>query len=246
MSIYIRETCLIVLLLGCQGKAQINPTPTPEQLRAAWQKDPTKAGDVPFGLLADCDPPIYPDPECNHPVPQLSGSEMIFAPHMRHRVPKEAKKAFQRALVISHTADHRAARKEFERAIRLDPEFAEAYGNVAIEYAATGSYEIAEARFKRAIELDPASSIVYCNLGVLLAKVGRLQDAEAAFRRSLDLAPGNANAHFLLGRMLLSIADNSTEAEKHLKYAAQTIPSAKKLLKNIRRERMGTAERQPG
>jgi Flp pilus assembly protein TadD len=153
---------------------------------------------------------------------------------MTHKVPEGARRTFQHALGISRTGDHRAAAEEFERAIRLDPEFAEAYADAGIEYASIGGYEIAEARFRQAIELDPASSIAYCNLGVLLVKVGRAEEAEAAIRRSLELLPDNANAHYLLGRLLLSIAGNRTEAEQHLKYAAQTIPSAKKLLKNIR------------
>jgi tetratricopeptide (TPR) repeat protein len=219
--------------LACRCAAQINPPPTREQLRAAWEKDWTKVGDVPFDLLAECDTPTGVDPECNQSARQQSGSGLIFAPHMRHKVPKEAAKAFQRALSISHNGDHRAAGEEFERAIRLDPDFAEAYANVGIEYASTGFYEIAEARFRRAVELDPASSIAYCNLGVLLVKVGRAQEAETAIRRSLELSPDNANAHFLLGRLLLSTAGDRTEAEQHLKYAARTIPPAKKLLKRM-------------
>jgi tetratricopeptide (TPR) repeat protein len=222
-----------VFLLACKGAAQINPPPTREQLRAAWEKDWTKVGDVPFDLLAECDMPTDVDAECNQPARRQSGSALIFAPHMRHKVPKEAGKAFKRGLIVSHTGDHRAAAEEFERAIRLDPDFAEAYANAGIEYASTGSYRGAEARFKRAIELDPASSIAWCNLGVLLVKAGRAQEAETAIRRSLELSPDNATAHFLLGRLLLNIAGDRTEAEQHLKYAARTVPSAKKLLKGI-------------
>jgi len=50
MAIHLLETCLIVLLLGCQGTAQINPTPTREQLRATWQKDPSTV-DRPYLLV---------------------------------------------------------------------------------------------------------------------------------------------------------------------------------------------------
>jgi tetratricopeptide (TPR) repeat protein len=231
-----------VFLLAWECAAQINPPLTREQLRAAWQKDWTKVSEVPFNLLTECDAQTDVDPECNQHARQRSGTGLIFAPHVMHKVPKEARKAFQSALRISHTGDHRAAAEEFERAIRLDPDFAEAYDNVGIEYASTGFYQIAATRFKRAIELDPASPIAYSNLGVLLVKAGRPQEAETAFRRSLELSPGNANAHFLLGRLLLGSADNRTEAEQHLKSAAQTIPSAKELLKSVRQGPIGAKE----
>jgi Flp pilus assembly protein TadD len=134
---------------------------------------------------------------------------------------------------MSHSGDHQKAQKELEQAILLDPDFAEAYANLGIEYASTGSYQLAEARFRKAIELDPASSVAYCNLGVLLIKVGRTGDAESSIRRALELSPNDANAHFLLARLLLGGADNRIEAEQHLKVAARTIPSAKVMLKGL-------------
>jgi Flp pilus assembly protein TadD len=236
MKIRLRETCLF-LAVACNCAAQTISSLSKEQLRAAWEKDWTKVSDVPFNLLEDCGAPEDAGQECNQsPSPQRSGASLVSAPHLRHKVPKEATKAFQRALTLSHSGDHQKAEDELERAILLDPEFAEAYANVGIEYASTGSYQLAEARFRKAIELDPASPVAYCNLGVLLIKVGRTREAESAIRRALELSPDDPNAHFLLARLLLGAATNRIEAEQHLKMAARTIPSAKVMLKGLRND----------
>jgi Flp pilus assembly protein TadD len=235
MKIRLRDTCLF-LAVACNCAAQTTSSLSKEQLRSAWEKDWTKVSDVPFNLLEDCGSQADAGQECGQSAgSQQSGASLVSASHLRHKVPKEAAKSFQHALALSHSGDHQKAEQELERAIFLDPDFAEAYANVGIEYASTGSYQLAESRFRKAIELDPASSVAYCNLGVLLIKVGRTREAESAIRRALELSPNDANAHFLLGRLLLG-ADNRIEAEQHLKVAARTIPSAKVILKGLRND----------
>jgi len=233
MNAHIRDTCLLIAILASQCTAQINPSGVSrEQLKAEWERDPTKVGDVPFNLLEECDPLIGVETGCGQPPqPRQWNGIVVYGPHLRHKVPKEATKLFYRALRLSHSGDHRAAEEELERAIRLDPYFAEAYCNVGIEYASTGSYQVAEARFRQCIAVDPASSDAYYNLGVLLMALGSPRDAEDTTRRSLELSPNNAKAHFLLGSLLLGVARNRIEAMQHLKYAARTIPSARVVLK---------------
>jgi tetratricopeptide (TPR) repeat protein len=233
MNIHIRETCLFVVILASKCIAQYNPSVvSPEQLKAEWEKNPTKFADVPFNLLEECGPLIGVDPGCGQPrQPQQSSGSVVYAPHLRHKVPREARKSFYRALSLSHAGDHRAAEEELERAIGLDPYFAEAYCNLGIEYVSLGSYQVAEARFRQCIAADPASSDAYYNLSVLLMALGNSRDAEDTLRRSLELSPNNAKAHFLLGSLLLGVAGNRIEAMQHLKNAARTIPSARLVLK---------------
>ncbi len=241
MKIRLRETC-VYLAVACNCAAQRPPQLSREQLRSAWEKDWTKVSEVPFDLLEECDALVGPALECNQPAPrEQRRAGLVSAAHLKHKVPREATKAFQRALALSHAGEHRKAEEELERAIHLDPDFAEAHANLAIEYASTGSYPLAEAHFRRSIELDPASSTAYCNLAVLLIKVGRTAEAETSIRRALELSPENANAHFLLARLLLAVGDPRMDAEQHLKYASQTIPSAGVMLKQLQ----GPASRLP-
>jgi Flp pilus assembly protein TadD len=234
MTIRLRETCLF-LAVACHCAAQTTPSLSREQLRSAWEKDWTKVSEVPFDLLEECDRLVGPALECNQPSPlEQHRAGLVSAAHLRHKVPKEAAKAFQHALTLSHAGEHGKAEEELERAIHLDPDFAEAHANLGIEYASTGSYQLAEVHFRRSIELDPASSTAYCNLAVLLIKVGRAPEAETSIRRALALAPENANAHFLLARLLLAVGDHRIDAEQHLKYASQSIPSARAMLKELR------------
>ncbi len=234
-------TC-VFLAVAYNCAAQSTPTPSREQLRSAWEKNWTKVSEVPFDLLEECDALVGPALACNQPSPrEQRRAGLASAAHLRHKVPKEATKAFQHALALSHAGEHRKAEEELERAIHLDPDFAEAHANLGIEYASTGSYQLAEAHFRRSIELDRASSIAYCNLAVLLIKVGRTAEAETGIRRALELSPENANAHFLLARLLLAVGDHKTDAEQHLKYASQTLPSAGAMLKQLQ----GPGSRQP-
>lgn len=234
MKIRLRETC-VYLAVACNCAAQTTPQLSREQLRSAWEKDWTKVSEVPFDLLEECDALVGPALECNQPSAlENRRAGVVSAAHLRHKVPKEATKAFQRALTLSHAGEHRKAEEELERAIHLDPDFAEAHANLGIEYASTGSYQLAEAHFRRSIELDSASSTAYCNLAVLLIKVGRTTEAEFSIRRALELSPENANAHFLLARLLLAVDNDRVDAEEHLKIASRTIPSANVLLKSLK------------
>jgi type IV pilus assembly protein PilF len=79
------------------------------------------------------------------------------------------------------------ALREFELALKLDPEFAEAHrGRGLVLDLAFGRREDAEAAYRRALELRPSYPDVQNDLGQLLARSGRYEEAIAAFDAALE------------------------------------------------------------
>ncbi len=106
---------------------------------------------------------------------------------------------------------------EFERAIRLDPAYAEAHSGLADSYLVLNIYVEAmedldlrrnfdqglEAA-QRAVELDPGLGMARASLGYGLWNIGDWDGAERAFQRAIDLSPGYATAHQWYALLLYS------------------------------------------
>jgi tetratricopeptide (TPR) repeat protein len=93
------------------------------------------------------------------------------------------------------------AEREFQEAIRLQPNYVNAHNWYAVFLAAMGRFPEAIAEIKRAQELEPLSLIVNANLGWIYALAGRYDEAIAQLRATLDLEPNFANARLKLGRV---------------------------------------------
>jgi TolB-like protein/Flp pilus assembly protein TadD len=100
------------------------------------------------------------------------------------------------------------ARRWFERAIELDPGYAEAHyglaGNYAGEYMMAwdvdpGLLDRAEEQARRCLELDP--SIPQCHVGLANAGLagGNVADVIRHAERAIELAPSFFGGHFTLG-----------------------------------------------
>lgn len=91
------------------------------------------------------------------------------------------------------------AEQALREAIRRQPDFASAHGNLANALMAKQAYEEAEAEYKQAIALDPALSGVRYNYGAALAGAGRFAEAEAQLKAAVSATPGFAEAGAMLG-----------------------------------------------
>jgi serine/threonine-protein kinase len=92
---------------------------------------------------------------------------------------------------------------EFQRAIALNPNYANAhhwYGNGPL--LALGRFDEAIAESKRAIELDPLSPIINADLGQNLYVARRYDEAIAQLRKTLEIDPTFYYAHYNLGMAL--------------------------------------------
>jgi len=95
--------------------------------------------------------------------------------------------------------DYPAARKEFERAIELNPNYSTARDAYGWYLSASGQLQKAEAQYERAQQLDPLSLISKVDAAMPMY-FGRDYDRSLAqVRRALDLEPNFFLAHYVLG-----------------------------------------------
>ena len=87
--------------------------------------------------------------------------------------------------------DYAAAIANYDRAIALNPDDAEAYHNRGIAKDAQGDYAGAIADYDRAIALNPEDADAYHNRGVTKAEQGDYAGAIADYDRVIALDPDN-------------------------------------------------------
>ncbi len=83
----------------------------------------------------------------------------------------------------------------YQAALRLAPEFADAWSNLAWVLSLNGRAREAEDAANRAIAADPLNSNAFNNLGGALMRQSRLREAETALREALRLRPDFALPH---------------------------------------------------
>jgi len=116
------------------------------------------------------------------------------------------------ALINVREWDWLGAEREFQRALKLDPKFAEAHGEYAIScLAPTGRMEEALRESAKNLELDPLSPFANIRHGVLLMYARRFQAAESQLRNAYRLAPEYARRH--LGKLYLVMGKHSEALE---------------------------------
>ncbi|KAH9562585.1 hypothetical protein CY35_05G079500 [Sphagnum magellanicum] len=89
-----------------------------------------------------------------------------------------------------------------EEAIRIEPQFAECYGNMANALKEKGNIDLAIQYYTVAIELKPDFCDAWSNLASAYMRKGRLQEAAECCRHALMLNPRLVDAHSNLGNLL--------------------------------------------
>jgi tetratricopeptide (TPR) repeat protein len=124
------------------------------------------------------------------------------------------------------------ARRYVNRAIVLNPEYAQAFFNLGNVAALQGEPEIAQGAYQKAIVLDPEHAPSYRNLGRLLAAGGDLESAAGLFRQVLKRTPDSADAHLNLGNALQSLG-NFEQALAQYNRAIEICPYDARLAHNL-------------
>jgi tetratricopeptide (TPR) repeat protein len=186
----------------------------------------------------------YPQTELLSKDPSVAdrpSGEFISAFRLRHVPPRAARAAFLRGLKLDENGAFASAAGQFEKAVKLDPEFSEAHGDLGVEYTAIGQLDEAVSEFRRAIAIDPATAFHHSNLAYTLIRVNREQEGAAEAEVALGIDSTSTLAHFLLGFVLAQQPGKRNAAETHLAYAARTLPAAHLVLAEVYR-REGAAQ----
>ncbi len=105
------------------------------------------------------------------------------------RAPKEAKKAYEHGLQSLLKNKPGDAAKDFEKAVLLYPEYADAWLNMGKLRLERQSIEPARAAFAKAMEADPKLVTPYMELGLLAAKDANWEESRKYLDRAVELDP---------------------------------------------------------
>jgi tetratricopeptide (TPR) repeat protein len=154
-----------------------------------------------------------------------------------HPPDKKAVQAFHAAGRLSESGKYADAVSELERAIKISPEFGQAYTNLAVQHMYMQRYEEAVTETKRAMEIGGPDPLNLCNMAFAQYQLHQFAESEEAARAALRLDSGYLQAHLVLGSVLARNPAARFEAMEHLKEAATRFPSAQKTLDALRAAR---------
>lgn len=162
-----------------------------------------------------------PEDKAERPV-----SELVSVRRLKHKIPKEAKKAFVKSVQLSEKGDDDACLDYLKRATELDPEYMEAFNNLGARYMKAGKHQQALTAFQRAMELDPSATLVQINASAALMALGDFRSAETTLRRVVQTS-GNPKARYMLGLTLYSQREFTDEALDLLRRSEEEFPNAR-------------------
>ncbi len=114
---------------------------------------------------------------------------------------------------------------EYQKALRIYPDYAEAHNNLGAILLQSGRTTEALAEYQAAVRLDPDYPDAHSNLGGALARIpGRLAEAVAELETAVRLDPENARRRAALGNVFLQMPDRMFEAIGQLETAVKLDP----------------------
>ena len=99
---------------------------------------------------------------------------------------------------LKEEGKHKEAEINLRKAIILNPEYANAYYNLAGIFIDKKDFQQAEIYLKQAIKHKPNFAIAHYNLGFMLKDLGRLQEAELYTQNALEIYPHFSDAYYSL------------------------------------------------
>lgn len=119
------------------------------------------------------------------------------------------------------------AQLEFQKAVDLDPTYADAFHNLGSAYAEQARWDDAIVAYRKALAqtIYNRPETTYNNLGYAYWALDRRKDAEDAFRSALQLDSRLVPSHFWLG-VLLQREGRQSEAAAHLRAARDLEPAS--------------------
>jgi len=124
---------------------------------------------------------------------------LSLVPAMLGCAPASAVDHNSRGMELYFEEKYEKAIAEFTKAIKLDPDYADAYSNRGGAYAAIEQYDLAIADYNKAIELDPEDADAYMYRGWAYTDIGQYDLAIADYNKAIELDPEDADAYYWRG-----------------------------------------------
>ena len=103
---------------------------------------------------------------------------------------------------LSHNGNVDEAISQFQQAVRIDPDYADAHSNLGFALNKMGKVDEAIAQYQQAVQIDPDSAVAQNNLGNSLLRQGKMDEAIAHLQEAVKINPGFAAAQSNLGNAL--------------------------------------------
>ena len=118
-----------------------------------------------------------------------------------------AQDAYNKGNEKSNSQDFAGSIKEYDKAIKLDPKYTDAYYNRGSSKMYVKDYKGAVADFDKAIQQKPDFLNAYTNRGVAKLKLNDTKNAIKDFDSAIQLDSKNALAFFMRGQVKLQSGD---------------------------------------
>ena len=111
------------------------------------------------------------------------------------RIHQRANKKFYRGITCQDQGNNEGAIEYYNRAIKLKPDFTEAYNNRGVAYGSKGDFDHEIQDYTKAIELNPNDAEAYYNRGVAYGNRDDFDQAIQEYNKAIDLKPDYAGAY---------------------------------------------------
>ncbi|MGO9476956.1 MAG: tetratricopeptide repeat protein, partial [Limisphaerales bacterium] len=121
---------------------------------------------------------------------------------------------------------------QYQKALQIKPDSAEACYNLGITLAKKGDVDEAIAYYQRALQIKPDDAGVHNNLGNALLQKGQVDEAITHYQRALQIKPDDAGVRNNLGSVLLQ-KGQVDEAMAHFQKALEIKPDYAEVHNNL-------------
>jgi tetratricopeptide (TPR) repeat protein len=180
--------------------------------------------------------PVQKDP--NAPadviVPQPNADRSVSVKDLS--VPDQARQELSKGEEALSAKNPDEGIKHFEKAIKIYPDYPQAYRLLGEAYLQKQDWQQAESALKHSIELEPKLSASYLDLGTLYDQNKDYPAAETALKKCLEISPDSPAAQYELAKTYFATGrwqDAAPLAESSVKALPDLAP-AHVLLANIR------------
>jgi len=135
------------------------------------------------------------------------GAYYLIAVTYAKSAPQRAETQYRLGMSLAKPGTYQEAAVRFSDAIRIRPEFPEAYLQRGIAHQALGEADAALADFDRAVALEPKLAEAHSARGGLLRDKGNVQLAIEAFTASIKIQP-TLDAYFQRGQTYESLGQH--------------------------------------
>ncbi len=160
------------------------------------------------------------------PPSQQAATGTISVARLQHHIPKQAMKELKAAQKAESKKDDKAAVDHLQKAVKIDPECADAWNALGGKYLKAKQTDKALESFQKALTIDPSSFSAQTNAALALLTLGRSEEAELAARQAVRLNGTSPRGRYLLGLALMMQKKYDHETLRNFKAAADGIPRA--------------------